>query len=56
MYNINKRTQYFIDPPLTSSLWYMQNARCGAEQTQTVTRQAPTITHIPGNCWWPSLL
>ncbi|KAK7812624.1 hypothetical protein CFP56_007418 [Quercus suber] len=25
------------------------NARCGAEQTQTVTREAPTITHIPGN-------
>uniref|UniRef100_I1KYN4 Uncharacterized protein n=1 Tax=Glycine max TaxID=3847 RepID=I1KYN4_SOYBN len=24
------------------------NARCGAEQTQTVTRQAPTITHVPG--------
>nr|XP_027189848.1 protein YELLOW LEAF 1, choloroplastic-like isoform X2 [Cicer arietinum] len=24
------------------------NARCGAEQTQTVTREAPTITHIPG--------
>ncbi|XP_034220582.1 protein YELLOW LEAF 1, choloroplastic-like isoform X2 [Prunus dulcis] len=24
------------------------NARCGAEQTQTVTREAPTITHLPG--------
>ncbi|XP_042948836.1 uncharacterized protein LOC122281433 isoform X3 [Carya illinoinensis] len=23
------------------------NARCGAEQTQTVTREAPTITHVP---------
>ncbi|PON86350.1 hypothetical protein TorRG33x02_179160 [Trema orientale] len=23
------------------------NARCAAEQTQTVTRQAPTITHMP---------
>ncbi|KAK9912847.1 hypothetical protein M0R45_036684 [Rubus argutus] len=24
------------------------NARCGAEQTQTVTHEAPTITHLPG--------
>ncbi|XP_057431498.1 protein YELLOW LEAF 1, choloroplastic-like [Lotus japonicus] len=24
------------------------NARCGAEQTQTVIRQSPTITHLPG--------
>jgi len=29
----------------------MQNARCSAEQTQTVLREAPTITHLPGNCW-----
>lgn len=25
----------------------MQNARCGAEQTQTVTRQSSTITIAP---------
>ncbi|KAK8468572.1 hypothetical protein PHAVU_006G059254 [Phaseolus vulgaris] len=31
------------------------NARCGAEQTQTVTRQAPTITHIPGKEKSPQL-
>ncbi|KAK7301889.1 hypothetical protein RJT34_12766 [Clitoria ternatea] len=31
------------------------NARCGAEQTQTVTRQAPTITHIPGKEKSPEL-
>lgn len=34
-------------------LWLLlQNARCGAEQTQTVTREAPTITHIPGNSYF----
>ena len=27
----------------------LQNARCAAEQTQTVTREAPTITVLPGN-------
>ena len=33
-------------------LWFLvQNARCGAEQTQTVTREAPTITHLPGNSY-----
>ncbi|KAI4306248.1 hypothetical protein L6164_029541 [Bauhinia variegata] len=31
------------------------NARCGAEQTQTVTRQAPTMTHIPGKEKSPQL-
>ncbi|XP_061362235.1 protein YELLOW LEAF 1, choloroplastic-like [Gastrolobium bilobum] len=31
------------------------NARCAAEQTQTVTRQAPTITHIPGKEKSPEL-
>ncbi|GMY30860.1 protein YELLOW LEAF 1, choloroplastic-like [Fagus crenata] len=31
------------------------NARCGAEQTQTVTREAPTITHIPGKEKSPQL-
>ncbi|CAL0313273.1 unnamed protein product [Lupinus luteus] len=31
------------------------NARCGAEQTQTVTRQAPTITHVPGKEKSPQL-
>lgn len=48
-YNI-KSTIHFFDSPFTKILRYMQNARCGAEQTQTVTREAPTITHIPGNC------
>ncbi|KAG6634786.1 protein FERTILITY RESTORER RF2, mitochondrial-like [Carya illinoinensis] len=33
----------------------MLNARCGAEQTQTVTREAPTITHIPGKEKSPQL-
>ncbi|XP_054817704.1 protein YELLOW LEAF 1, choloroplastic-like [Prosopis cineraria] len=31
------------------------NAKCGAEQTQTVTRQAPTMTHIPGKEKSPQL-
>ncbi|KAI4307829.1 hypothetical protein L6164_030968 [Bauhinia variegata] len=31
------------------------NARCGAEQTQTVPRQAPTMTHIPGKEKSPQL-
>lgn len=31
------------------------NARCSAEQTQTVTREAPTITHIPGKEKSPQL-
>ncbi|XP_059442844.1 uncharacterized protein LOC132175053 [Corylus avellana] len=31
------------------------NARCGAEQTQTVTREAPTITHLPGKEKSPQL-
>ncbi|KAG6637848.1 hypothetical protein I3843_11G201500 [Carya illinoinensis] len=31
------------------------NARCGAEQTQTVTREAPTITHVPGKEKSPQL-
>ena len=30
----------------------MQNARCAAEKTQTVTRMAPTITHIPSNSYF----
>lgn len=54
--NNNKERKYFVDFPFTNLLWNTQNARCGAEQTQTVTRQAPTITHVPGNCWWPTLL
>lgn len=28
---------------------FMQSARCSASQTQTVTREARTITHLPGN-------
>ncbi|CAJ2640114.1 unnamed protein product [Trifolium pratense] len=31
------------------------NARCGAEQTQTITREAPTITHLPGKEKSPQL-
>lgn len=31
------------------------NARCSAEQTQTVTRQAPTMTHIPAKDKLPDL-
>ncbi|MED6156382.1 hypothetical protein PIB30_118005 [Stylosanthes scabra] len=31
------------------------NARCGAEQTQTVTRQAPTMTHVPAKEKSPQL-
>lgn len=31
------------------------NARCAAEQTQTVTRQAPTMTHIPAKEKLPDL-
>ncbi|GAU47874.1 hypothetical protein TSUD_404460 [Trifolium subterraneum] len=33
----------------------MQNARCSAEQTQTITREAPTITHLPGKEKSPQL-
>ncbi|WJX37401.1 hypothetical protein P8452_25167 [Trifolium repens] len=31
------------------------NARCSAEQTQTITREAPTITHLPGKEKSPQL-
>ncbi|KAJ7970502.1 Embryo defective protein [Quillaja saponaria] len=31
------------------------NARCAAGQTQTVTREAPTVTHIPGKNKSPQL-
>ncbi|KAI9115613.1 hypothetical protein K1719_013282 [Acacia pycnantha] len=30
-------------------------ARCSAEQTQTITREAPTITHVPGKEKSPQL-
>lgn len=30
-----------------SSFYILQNARCSAEQTQTVTRQSSTITVAP---------
>lgn len=37
-------------------LFLLQNARCGAEQTQTVTRQSSTITIAPIQGEFPLLL
>ena len=44
---------FFGLKPLSLPLWFLlQNARCAAEQTHTVTRMAPTITHIRINSYF----
>ena len=44
---------FFGLKPLSLPLWFLlKNARSAAEQTETVTRMAPTITHIPSNSYF----